>query len=295
MNKIFKNILWICLSISLVIVLLFVVYHVFRMYSSKQVFDNYRASLPDYNHSKVLVFKEIDFYKYVVYGKPENTEKHLDFLEIYLLKGRAVFGFDFSNVQINNLKTNYANRILYVDYKSSTRFPVYVDISIPAENVSHVESITSMPVTQEEAEKAAKIAATVTGTAGALLGGFTGSKFSFNPVKKIAGGAIGAVAGGTALAASSYVMTKNLLLDFQAASSSVSDIDNLIESSKILIALELLGKLDSVSDPVSLKEWEKTIINEYSVELTKALESFFKPFGWKSVIVNFENNEGDLL
>ena len=295
MNRILKRILWIFFALFLLLLLGFVFYHVYRLYSSHAAFENYRSSLPDYNKSQVLVFKEIDFYKYIIHGKSEGTDKHLDFLDIYLVKGRADFGFDLSGLQIDTLKTDYAKRVLYLDYKYSTSFPVFVDVTIPAENISHVESVKSQPVTEEEAEKAAKIVAVLSGTAGSIFGGVIGSKFSFNPVKKIIGGTIGGIAGGAGLAAGSYIMTKNLLLDFTAASSSVSDIENLIESSKILIALELLGGLDSVSDTVSLKEWENMIISEYSSDLTKALENFFKPFGWKSLSVNFIKSDGGQL
>ncbi len=287
MKKNLKRLLWVIFTVILLFILCFVFYHVFRMYSSQQAFENYRSTLPDYNNTPVLVFKEIDFYKYIIHGKSANTDKHLDFLDIYLVKGRADFGFDLSSIKIDQLKTDYANRVLYVDYNYSTNFPVFVDVSIPAENVSHVESIESVPITQEEAQKAAQIVAALSGTAGTIFGGAVCSKFSFNPVKKIIGGTIGGIAGGAGLAASSYIMTKNLLLDFKASASSVSDIEQLIESSKILIALELLGGLDSVTDNKTLTEWENLIIQEYSLELTKALENFFKPFGWKTVNVNF--------
>lgn len=281
-----------CLFIILCFALLFfLLMFVTWLDSSKQAFEEYRNSLPNYNNSSVLVFKEVSFYKYIVFGKPTGTNEHLDSLRVYLFKGKADYGFDLSSVYFDDEKTDILQRRLVINFKSKSFFPVFVDVQIPAVGVKEISAIDPTPVSQLEAEKTAKAVGSLGGVAGSLFGGIIGSGFSMTPVQKIIGGVTGGVIGGAGLGIPSYLMTKNFLLEFEVSGITATDRENLIDSAKPLIALELLDGQETVIDEKSLEEWQQAIIEKYEQEIVKALTDFFKPFGWKKVEVNFTAGE----
>lgn len=264
---------------------------VFKMDASKKIFDSYKASLPNYNESPVLVFKEVDFYKYLIRGKPVDTNAYLDELQIFLVKGKADFGFDLSCVSINEMKTNYVTRTLVLEHKSSSFFPIFVDVQIPSANIKEVKTILPQKVSEEEANKTAKTVGVLSAGAGGIFTGMAASKvssaFTLNPIKKLATGATVGILGGAGLGAASYVMTKNFLMELDLVGNLASQREIMLDNAKVLIALELLGDCNNVNTEAALEDWEKILVEKYQHELVITLEDFFKPFGWKNVELEF--------
>lgn len=264
---------------------------VYKMDASKKIFDSYKASLPNYNESPVLVFKEVDFYKYLIRGKPVDTNAYLDELQIFLVKGKADFGFDLSCVSINEMKTNYVTRTLVLEHKSSSFFPIFVDVQIPSANIKEVKTILPQKVSEEEANKTAKTVGVLSAGAGGIFTGMAASKvssaFTLNPIKKLATGAAVGILGGAGLGAASYVMTKNFLMELDLVGNLASQREIMLDNAKVLIALELLGDCNNVNTEAALEDWEKILVEKYQHELVITLEDFFKPFGWKNVELEF--------
>lgn len=264
---------------------------VYKMDASKKIFDSYKASLPNYNESPVLVFKEVDFYKYLIRGKPVDTNAYLDELQIFLVKGKADFGFDLSCVSINEMKTNYVTRTLVLEHKSSSFFPIFVDVQIPSANIKEVKTILPQKVSEEEANKTAKTVGVLSAGAGGIFTGMAASKvssaFTLNPIKKLATGATVGILGGAGLGAASYVMTKNFLMELDLVGNLASQREIMLDNAKVLIALELLGDCNNVNTEAALEDWEKILVEKYQHELVITLEDFFKPFGWKNVELEF--------
>lgn len=264
---------------------------VYKMDASKKVFDSYKASLPNYKESPVLVFKEVDFYKYLIRGKPVDTNAYLDELQIFLVKGKADFGFDLSCVSINEMKTNYVTRTLVLEHKSSSFFPIFVDVQIPSANIKEVKTILPQKVSEEEANKTAKTVGVLSAGAGGIFTGMAASKvssaFTLNPIKKLATGATVGILGGAGLGAASYVMTKNFLMELDLVGNLASQREIMLDNAKVLIALELLGDCNNVNTEAALEDWEKILVEKYQHELVITLEDFFKPFGWKNVELEF--------
>ncbi len=257
-----------------------------RLTSSGDAFKTYVKSLSDYNNTPVLVFKQTDFYKYLIRGVKDPDSPHSDTLQVYLVKGTADFGFDLSQVSIDESKTNYLTRSITADFKSSSYFPVFADITIAEDDITEVETILPRPYTEEEAEEKALTAGIVGSGLGALLGGSAFSLFAFEPVSKITGTAAGSVIGAAAGGITSYLLTKNFLMNYKGSDKAAAERENLLNSAKPLIALELLGNSSGVSDEKSLREWEKSLIHGFETDIRNAVISFFKQFGWKHITVN---------
>lgn len=289
--SLWKIIKWTTIVLLTVSVLFLAFVLVYKMDASKKLFDTYKASLPNYNDSPVLVFKEVDFYKYLIRGKPVDTNAYLDELQVFLVKGKADFGFDLSCVNINEIKTNYVTRTLVLEHKSSSFFPIFVDVQIPSADIKEVKTIIPQRVSEDEANKTAKTVGVLTAGAGGIFSGMAASKvssaFTLNPIKKLATGATVGILGGAGLGAASYVMTKNFLMELDLAGNLATEREIMLEKAKVLIALELLGDSNTVNTETDLKEWEQMLVGKYENELKKALEEFFKPFGWKNVELEF--------
>ncbi len=275
----------IAVSVLALLLLLLSVYY--KLNSSEDAFSTYVQSLGDYNKSPVLVFKQTDFYKYLVRGTEDPSSVHSDTLQIYLVKGRADFGFDMSQVSINKKKTSFLRRSLSVDFTSSSYFPVFADITIREDDIYEVETITGRPYTEEEAKEKASIAGVVGGSLGALMGGSIFSLFTADPISKLAGSASGALIGAGAGGISSYLLTKNYCMNYKGSQKTGTERETLLDSAKPLIAMELLGGSETVSDEKTLREWEKSLIKDFEEDLTISITSFFKQFGWKTITVNF--------
>lgn len=272
-------------AVLAVIITLCAIYQ--RLSSSNDAFQTYVKSVRDYNSSPVLVFKQTAFYKYLIRGVKDPSSLHSDALQIYLVRGEADFGFDLSQISINEAKTNYLTRSITVDFKSSSFFPVFADITIREDDITEVETIIPQPYTEDEAKEKALTAGIVGGGLGALLGGSAFSMVSIEPITKITGAAAGSVIGAAAGGITSYLLTKNFLINYKGADKTATERETLLNSAKPLIALELLGNSDDVQDELSLREWESRLINDFEDEIKEAVISFFKQFGWKHITVNF--------
>ena len=287
------------IAVLAAIIALCVVYQ--RLTSSGDAFKTYVKSLSDYNKTPVLVFKQTDFYKYLIRGVKDPDSLHSDTLQIYLVRGKADFGFDLSQITIDETKTNYLNRSLTVDFKSSSYFPVFADITIREDDIVEVETILPQPYTEDEAKEKAVTAGIVGGALGALLGGSAFSLFAVEPVSKITGSAAGSLIGAAAGGVTSYLLTKNFLMNYKGSDKAATERETLLNSAKPLIALELLGNSDEVSDERSLREWEKRLIKDFENDIREAVVSFFRQFGWKRITVNifyppvFAGIEGSFL
>lgn len=272
-------------AVLAVIITLCAIYQ--RLSSSNDAFQTYVKSVRDYNSSPVLVFKQTAFYKYLIRGVKDPSSLHSDALQIYLVRGEADFGFDLSQISINEAKTNYLTRSITVDFKSSSFFPVFADITIREDDITEVETIIPQPYTEDEAKEKALTAGIVGSGLGALLGGSAFSMVSIEPITKITGAAAGSVIGAAAGGITSYLLTKNFLINYKDGDKTATERENLLNSAKPLIALELLGNSDDVQDELSLREWESRLINDFEDEIKEAVISFFKQFGWKHITVNF--------
>ncbi|NLM00440.1 MAG: hypothetical protein GX220_03175 [Treponema sp.] len=272
--------------IVLKIIFLLVLNFIFKLDNSRKVFEDYKNSLPNYNKSPVLVFKEVNFYKYLIRG----SEKEM---QIFLVSGKADFGFDLSCAKIDTNKTNLLSRTIYIDYELKTHFPIFVDVQISEYDVQCVKSFYAQIISEEEIEKAAKTVGVIGGGTASLFGGIVGSKFAMSPVKKIISGSVVGVTSGIAVGTGSYLMTRNFLQNFNDSGNIATEREKIIDESKILIALELLESSENVLKKDDLIQWEQNIITNYKADIIDTMKRFFIPFGWKNIELNFiKTSEG---
>ncbi|MBS5551840.1 MAG: hypothetical protein KHX53_07310 [Bacteroides sp.] len=231
-----------------------------------------------------LIFKTIKFSKFIVHGKPNGTERHLDKLNMFHIKGDADLYINMTNLHLDFLKTDYVRKELSLVYNSESLFPVSVDVNIPSSGYTQVEEIMPDTITTEEAEKVARPAAVVTGGVGGLIGGVLGSKIGklFGPWGKWIGAGSGAAIGTTAGATAGYVYTKNFLAGLQLASNDWEDKENVIDASKALVALEIMGG-NTLSEP----DYDSKLQEYYQEECKKQITDIMKSFGWKEVNITF--------
>lgn len=231
-----------------------------------------------------LIFKTIKFSKFIVHGKPNGTERHLDKLNMFHIKGDADLYINMTNLHLDFLKTDYVRKELSLVYNSESLFPVSVDVNIPSSGYTQVEEIMPDTITTEEAEKVARPAAVVTGGVGGLIGGVLGSKIGklFGPWGKWIGAGSGAAIGTTAGATAGYVYTRNFLAGLQLASNDWEDKENVIDASKALVALEIMGG-NTLSEP----DYDPKLQEYYQEECKKQITDIMKSFGWKEVNITF--------
>lgn len=259
-----------------------------KLSSSDEAFKTYVQSLRDYNKTPVLVFRQTDFFKYLIRGTKDSGSKHSDMLQVYLVRGKADFGFDLSQAAIDQSKTSYLRRSLVVNFKSSSYFPVFADITIKEDDIVEVETIFPEPYTEEEATQKAVSAAVVGSGLGALLGGSAFSLFGLEPVSKLTGAAAGSLIGGAAGGIGSYLLTKNFYMQYKGTDKAGTEREMLLDSAKPLIALELLGGSEEVYDDLSLRAWERKLIKDFEKEIQESIASFFRQFGWKNITVTVQ-------
>ena len=273
--------------------------------ASFEAFNQYREQIPLHNESPVLVYKSVDFYKYIVYGtKTDNV--HSDKLIVYLVKGTASFGFDLSKIKIDTERSNPKNGKLYADFNSESLMPVFVSVSIPEAGIQEVESIEPKPYTEDEAKQIAKTLAIVGSGLGGFAGGIVGSTSAGiaaslldggllpKPITKLTGASIGAGIAALATGITSYLCTKNFLLDYEATGYGFTEVQHILQASKGLIALELLEGANLIHTKEDLFHWENTKRAEQEKAILRASERLFQRFGWKEIQLSFhypENKE----
>lgn len=232
-----------------------------------------------------LVFKEIEFSKFVIVGKPNGTNKHFDKLNVVHLKGSADLYIELKYLTIIEERTDYISKRVILSYDCPTKYPVSIDVNIPSKGFTEIESIEGAPISQEEAANYSTYLSLVTGGLGALAGGSLGNSigklggFKGQIIGSLVGGAVGAGASGGV----TYVKTKNFFTDLQLSGNTEKDQIELEKKAKELIAVELLGG-DMWYDP----DYDNSIMTYYKEECSKQIESIMQGFGWKEVVVEFK-------
>lgn len=231
-----------------------------------------------------LVFKTIKFSKFIVHGKPNGTERHLDKLNIFHVNGDADLYINMKNLRVDSLRTDYLRKELFLVYDSESLFPVSVDMNIPSSGYTQIEEIVPDTITEDEAERVARPVAVITGGVGGLIGGMLGSKIGglFGRIGKWIGAGSGVAAGTAAGATAGYVYTKNFLAGLKLASNDLEEKENVFDASKALIALEIMGG-NMLSEP----DYDSKLQQYYQEECKKQITDIMKSFGWKEVYITF--------
>lgn len=216
-----------------------------------------------------LVFKTISFSKYIVHGTPNGTNTHLDKLNIFHVTGDADLYIEMNHLDLIEEETDYIRKKIVLAYNCPTKYPVSVDINIPSGAYNEVETISSEPITEKEANKFAGKTAIVGGVFGTLIGG------------KVAGWK-GALVTGAVTSAAAYITTKNFVMNLSLPQNTVSAQEELLMRAQELIALEVMGG-SLLYEPNS----DSKLMNYYENECKKQLRSIMQQFGWKEVEVKF--------
>lgn len=234
-----------------------------------------------------LVFKTVQFSKFIVHGKPDGTNEHLDKLNILHLKGNADLYIDMNCLKVDSAHTDFLQKRLCLIYNSSSKFPVSVDVNIPSGDYTLVEEIEPVPISEIEAEAIAKPVGIIAGGIGALIGGKVGSKLggALSPIGKLGkfiGGGVGVVTGASVAGGGGYVYTKDFLMGLNLTGNELEDKENIIHASKGLIALEIMGG-NLLSEP----DYESKLQQYYQSECKRQLIEIMKTFGWQKIEVKF--------
>jgi len=232
------------------------------------------------------VFKKATFYKYVIYGSPDSAHKYFRRLNIYHVKGTADFQFDMTGIAIDKDRTDFVGKVLGLRYTKG-ELPLEVDVNIKPEDIYSVpESEDPEPMSLTDAQTIAKCvsvpAALVGAAGGAKVGSLIGASISSYP-GKFFGGILGMLGGGAATGATAYVLTSKFLAGLQLKSAqTLGNQDEIIEASKPLIALELMG-----AGMMSSDSWNVDVKKYYQKEFERNLQNLFKSFGWKKVVISY--------
>lgn len=232
-----------------------------------------------------LIFKTIQFSKLIIHGKPDGVNEHLDKLNILHLTGEADLYIDMSSLRMDSIHTDFLKKELSLIYDSPSRFPVSVDVDIPSGNYTLIEEVVPEPISEKEAEAIAMPVSWITGGIGALIGGKFGTKVGGTIDKylgKLIGGSIGAISGTALGSYAGYVFTKNFLMKLKPAKNDLEEKENIIQASKGLIALEIMG-----GNILSESDYDTQLKKYYQSECERQLKETMKSFGWQKVNVTF--------
>jgi len=247
-------------------------------------FDRYVEETPQ------LVFREISFIKFLVYGKPKKTAKEYEKLDIYQVKGTASVMLDLSAVEVLS-KDVVAGTI---KLKVSDDDIINMDINIKQEDVNLVEVVEEVEISKETKDMISEIGgavgAVVAGWAGAKLGDSAGTLVgsAFGPIGGIIGKLSGAALGGIGGGVGGYVATKEFIRrgidNIDLESSTFGDREKILTLGKEIIALQLLSEGVS-EESVDMKK----VKDFYMEEAFQRLKELFMDLGWKTVVIQ----EGD--
>ena len=245
--------------------------------------ESYRRMVASYPS---LVFQRVTFSKYLVQGTLSDNDPHFSKLDVYLVKGRADIQFDLSKFAINEKKTDYSRKILYLDYTGKAKFLVDIDVSIDPGNIRLAESIEPEAYSKEEMDKMAKTVALASGAVGAYVGGKAASGAqSMLPVFNYSGGIntlLGAAAGGALAAGTSYFFTDNFITALQSFSRTHASVTEMIQAARPLIVMELAGE-----DRLGKSDWESETQTYYRKQFESRMQSLALQFGWKRVVIGY--------
>jgi len=263
--------------------LIFTGYSVFVFVKAKQEFAMFNMGDVIKNNPK-LVFKRADFYKYIIVGTSDEASKYFSKLDLYHVKGSADFQFDMSGLVIDEDKTDYVCKVLCLRYegKDGDKFPLEVDVNIAPEDIYPIPNgETPEPVSEKTAQTIGKVAAVPAALVGAVVGAKVGGLVGGSMVPfwgNIIGGGLGGLSGAGAAGYGTYVMTSNFFTGLRAKGLTLGQKDKIIESSKPLIALELMG-----GNFLSADSWAADVKKYYLGEFKATLCRLFGSYGWKEV------------
>lgn len=253
-----------------------------------------------------LIFEQVRFSKYMVYGNVPETNRHFAKLDIFLVQGLVDISCDLSLFSLNKKQTDWLNRVLVLDSNaifSGSRFPVGVAVLINPSDIRLVESVHGDPWSETEITAIAKPIAVGSGIAGAVggavlgsgLGAAVGSAFSafmppmrffggFSRVLGTAGGAaVGAATGGALASGAALVSTEHFLSSLKDIGKDADPVMSVLTAGRTLIALEVLA-----GERVSSGDWEKETRAYYEKAARESIRSLAVGFGWKRVFFTEE-------
>lgn len=263
--------------------LAFTGYSVFVFIKAKQEFAMFNMGDVIKNNPK-LVFKRADFYKYIIIGTSDDANKYFSKLDLYHVKGSADFQFDMSGLVIDEDKTDYVCKVLCLRYegKDGDNFPLEVDVNIAPEDIYPIPmEETPEAVSEKTAQTIGKVAAVPAALVGAVVGAKVGGLVGGSMVPfwgNIVGGGLGGLSGAGAAGYGTYVMTSTFFTGLRAKGLTLGQKDKIIESSKLLIALELMGR-----NFLSADSWAADVKKYYLDEFKATLCRLFGSYGWKEV------------
>ena len=240
-----------------------------------------------------LIFREIDFSKYVVWGKPTGTSRYLDNLYVFHVKGTASIKINLGNLEVIPEDTDRIVGKIHLTIPRSTAIRVNVDI--PQDAVQQIEVLHSVPLPENVTDTFVKIAgsagAIVTGWAGMEIAGAVGQ--SIGSVVPVVGGVLGRLAGtvlgGAGGATAGYLATSNFaqqLVDgLDLSATTFGERDVFITRAKGLIALELLSHAS-----LNSSDFATETVEAYEEQARRRIARLFQSFGWKTVIVTFKES-----
>lgn len=232
-----------------------------------------------------LIFKTIQFSKLIIHGKPNGTNEHLDKLNILHLKGEADLYIDVNFLRMDSIQTDFLKKELYLIYDSPSQIPISVDVNIPSGNYTLIEEIEPTPISEEKAKAIAKPISWINGGIGALIGGKFGSTLGSTfggRLGKFIGSTAGMVSGAASAATAGYVYTKEFFMELELTNNDLEEKENIIQASKSLIALEIMGG-NMLSEP----DYDSKLQKYYQAECERQLKEIMKSFGWQEVYVKF--------
>lgn len=297
-------ILW---AIAISVVVFLIAGNLALCLAAEKKFQSNAAAFSDFKgDNPQLVFETVDFYKYLIHGSPEGDSNKLDRLVIYNISGTAEFSFNLNAVSFE--LDGYRICAVIDDLQG---FPVNVNVIVPPEKCIRIDEIEPEPISSEEASAAGKVVAVVTGTFGSAIGGMGGNAVGsavgsfFGPVGSmisktvgmVLGGGTGAILGGKA----GFDMTNNFLIERRLVSEiQMTQVEQMIENAKILVALELMSEYDNVksyelfsrNSPSGIDlsgEWKEATRRPYQIELERTLRDLVKQMGYRDVQIRYKS------
>lgn len=249
-----------------------------------------------------LVFREVHFQKYLVWGRPVGTIRQFETLVVYHVEGTARLVIPLQELRIDENETDYVAREIRVIVPLHTM--IKVDVDIPDQNVTEVERLSAVPIPPEQVERLSNAAGAfggaIAGWVGFRVGGLVGESVGRAlpvPGAGFIGRLSGNILGGAGAGAGGYIATKNFAermlgnLDFSV---DPIDRDAIIERARALVGLEILtgASMWEASAPTGPDE----ILNVWRQEVEVELQMLFQRLNWVDIDIVFEeigHTDGD--
>ena len=225
-----------------------------------------------------LVVKRATFSKFLIAGKPADTHRYLDKLNIFCVRGEADIQFPLGEILIAK-ETSLLTRHLVLKVPSS--YPEVI-VRIDPQHVDLLPGVDPQPIDDATAEKISRTAGAAGGAAGTIVGSKLGEAVGAvgGPIGSVIGGGIGLLLGGGGAGYSSYIMTKNFISGLTLESSTLGDKERLLKAAVPLIRLELLG-----GNQIGRQGWEQQLAASYKKYFESALTQLLRGQGWTTVTI----------